>query len=397
MRIVFLTTKLNFLTSGASVEELDLKVRRFMELGHRVLVVTMFSTANNITEDPPYPLAFEQWSGSQLTTQWGAYRMLKKYEREADVFYIDGQVFLYGAGLYRLLGGQRPILAHFNRELIAWPELVSSLFGIPKKGILRRGKEFLRYWVEWIFGIPLANYIDAATFTNPHLQQTYRDFGFNPTISFANGDAFDYRRFMERYGVTQETYRARNKNSGPYTIYYSSRMAPGKGFDVLVAAFGKLKDKESYRLVLGGKGPEDEKINKLVQELGIERYVSYTGWAPKPEHYARLRDVCDIFVQPSQSGMDKTSYILLEAMAMGVPSVLPKGGGLEWDAKESALYFTGGDVDDLARTIEALGANRELRAHLSANCYARLKEDEMEYHAQVARLESTMRQLLETK
>ena len=46
MRIVFITTKLDFINSGASVEELDLKVRAFMELEHQVEVVTLFSQSN---------------------------------------------------------------------------------------------------------------------------------------------------------------------------------------------------------------------------------------------------------------------------------------------------------------------------------------------------------------
>ncbi len=147
-------------------------------------------------------------------------------------------------------------------------------------------------------------------------------------------------------------------------------------------------------MILGGKGPEDDKVKELVHELGLDAYTTFTGWAPKSEHYTRLKEQCDIFVQPSQSGMDKTSYILLEAMAFGVPSVLPAGGGLQWDAKDSALYFEGGNADDLARKIEELGASSELREKLSAKAYERLHEEEMDYHFQVRRIEERMEQLL---
>src|SRR3989344_7963515 len=132
MRIVFVTTKLNFIASGASVEELDLKIRRFQQLGHEVLAVTMFRGLNNIPELLPYKVMEEHsGSGAQLALQYHCYRVLKKYEPLADVFYVDGQVFLYGAGLYRLLLG-KPVCAHFNRELTSWPELVSSHFGMPR-------------------------------------------------------------------------------------------------------------------------------------------------------------------------------------------------------------------------------------------------------------------------
>ncbi len=397
MRIVFVTTKLNFITSGASVQELDIKIRTLIELGHEVMVVTMFSSANNIPELLPYKVIEEKWSGSQLKTQWGTYRMLKKYESQTDVFFIDGQVFLYGAGLYRLLGGKRPVCAHFNRELQAWPEFVSSLFGVPRKNPLLKIKQKIRFYIEKIFFIPFANHIDAASFTNPYLQKTYKDFGFSPRISFVAGDAFDYIGFMHRYDVTEDSYRTHLKRTGPYTIYYSSRMAPGKGFDTLIVAFSKLKNKNDYRLVLGGAGPEEQNMKELVHTLGLEEYVTYTGWAPKVEHYKRLRDITDIFVQPSQSGLDKTSYILLESMAFGIPSVLPGGGGLEWDAKDSAIYFKAGDTNDLAGKIEKLGNDHELRSALSVKAYERLKEEEMDYHSQVSMWEKKIHQLLETK
>jgi glycosyltransferase involved in cell wall biosynthesis len=258
MRIVFITTKLNFVTSGASVEELDLKVRAFKELGHEVLVVTMFSSVNVINEPLPYKV-IEEYSGSgrQLAIQRHVYRVLKKFESHADIFYIDGQVFLYGAGLYRLLGGKRPICAHFNRELIAWQENVSSE---PTKRIKRRIKEAVRFYLEKWLGMPLANRMDALSFTNPYLEQTYQRFGLKTADrSLIVGDAFDYKKFMQKYGVTEQSYRMRlpvqagNTQADRLTIYYSSRMAPGKGFDTLVEAFSKIQHKERFRMILGAK------------------------------------------------------------------------------------------------------------------------------------------------
>lgn len=395
MRIIFLTTKLNFVNSGASVTELDLKVRTFMQRGHDVLVITLFSRSNQFTEPLPYRTIEEYAGGSQFAIQKKTFDLLKAYESQADIFYLDGQVFLYGAGLYRILGGKRPVCAHFNRELQAWPENTSSLFGVPRKSIQRRAKEFIRFYAEKWIGMPIANRIDAFSFTNPYLRETYRQFGLRTDgKSLIAGDAFDFEAFMRQYGVSENSYRLRNKNAGPLTIYYSSRMAPGKGFDVLIEAFSKLKDKNIFRLILGGSGPEDDLVRKMVRDRGLESYVTFTGWAPKADHYQRLKEICDIFVQPMQSGMDKTSYILLEAMAFGIPSVLPKGGGLEWDAKDSALYFRGGDTDDLARTIERLGMDAQLREKLSQKCYERLREPEMNFEHQVSLWEDKMREFL---
>ena len=112
--------------SGASVVELDLKLGTLVNLGHQIKVVTVYSANNKIVGELKYEVIEEKINTtSQIGIQVGVYKLLKKYEEQADAFFIDGQVFLYGAGAYKLLGGTKPVFAHFNRELQAWPELVS--------------------------------------------------------------------------------------------------------------------------------------------------------------------------------------------------------------------------------------------------------------------------------
>src|SRR3989344_7244997 len=118
MRIVFITSKLNFVTSGASVTELDLTIRTLIKLGNEVATVTFFSYQNNIPDLLPYSVIEENVTSRRLLgIQKGIFQLLKKYESQADFFHIEGHLFLYGAGLYRLLGGKVPIAAFFNREL----------------------------------------------------------------------------------------------------------------------------------------------------------------------------------------------------------------------------------------------------------------------------------------
>ena len=64
MRIVFITSKLNFETAGGSVLDLHLKAKSLLELGHEVTVVTAFSRANKINQPLPYTVKEEdikQW------------------------------------------------------------------------------------------------------------------------------------------------------------------------------------------------------------------------------------------------------------------------------------------------------------------------------------------------
>ena len=117
--------------------------------------------------------------------------------------------------------------------------------------MLKRVKIFLRFHLEKFLGMPIANRIDAKTFTNPFLKKTYTDFGLDTRAAPVVGDAFDHQSLMGKFGVRENSYRERNKHSGTINIYYSSRMAPGKGFDMLISAFSKVQNKQNLRLICG--------------------------------------------------------------------------------------------------------------------------------------------------
>lgn len=396
MRIFFITPKLNFLTAGGSTDEYDLLYRTMQDLGNEVFVVTTFSAGNNIPFKLPYKVFEEKINSKrQLGIQQGTLKILKQYSKMADVFFLDGQVFLYGAGLYRALGGKVPVVTYFNRELPAWPENVSTLFPVEKKdSIFKKLKQKVRFYIERYLLMPFTNSIDLLAFTSPFLEESYKSFGMKIAgRSMLLGDPFDFRGLMKKYKIYEDSYIKRNKTKGPFTIFYSSRMAPGKGFDLLLTAFSRLNNKDNFRLVLGGNGPEEHLIRNMVKDLKLEPYVEMPGWMTKEELYRRLGEQADIFVQ-ARWRKDMTSMSLQTAILFGLPSILPGGGGLEWVGCGSAIYFEDNNVDDLARKIEQLGDNRNLREKLSKYCYIRMDQDEMNHLSRIMDLHERMKKIV---
>jgi glycosyltransferase involved in cell wall biosynthesis len=393
MRIVVLTSKLNFQTSGGSVEEVDLIARTLQQMGHEIIMVTVFSYMNVITEPLPYLVKKENVRAKNLLgIQWGVYRLLRTYGSQADFFLIDGHLAIYGAGLYRRLGGQVPVAAHFNRELGCWPLDMSSFFLGTEESLKNKIKRGIRWLIEKSIGMFLANGLDIRSFISPHYQRAYEEFGLKQRgFNFVLGDPLDFAKIKREGRVVEHTYEKRNKTSGPITIFYSSRMAPGKGFDVLLKGFSLVKNKEKFRVVLGGDGPEKPLVEKMIKDLKLEPFVKLTGWVTKEKLY-ELFSQADIFIQADWRPIG-TSMSLLYAMAFGVPSLLPGGGGLQWQAGKSALCFRYRDPEDLARKIEQLGKDYDLRAELSRQCYIRLADEEMDYQKNIGRLEEKMRQI----
>ena len=174
MRIFFITPKINFQNIGGSLIEYDLMIRTLMRLGHQVTVVTAFSDLNAGTDNLPYKIIEENVNRPRrlLKIQKNIFQILRKYSDQADFFHIDGQVFLYGAGLYRRLGGRVPVSAYFNRELVCWPDGEAN-FIFQNSNIFIKIKKTLRFYIEKYIGTPAANGIDLMLFTNPYLRKSY--------------------------------------------------------------------------------------------------------------------------------------------------------------------------------------------------------------------------------
>lgn len=383
MKIYFVTSKLNFRTAGGSIDEFDLMMSTLVEMGHDVTAVTTFSTTNIIPHKLPYKLIEEQIENrGMLGIQKGIYRILKKHENDTDLFHVDGHNFLYGAGAYRAWGGKVPVTAFFNREMIVWGQQTPDTTWRENESFPRKIKRSLRFAFERNLLMPLARHIDVPFFTNPTLRKFYEQSGLvTNKHSFIFGDPYDFHETMQTYGITEDSYRQRNKDKGPYTIFYSARHVDGKGFDLLIRAFALVKDKAQFHLILGGDGLLLGYHKKLATELGVDSFIEFPGWVER-ERIMQYFKEADIFIQPRWRH-ELTSMTVLFAMAFGLPQILPGGGGLEWDAKGGALYFKDNDPADLAQKIEQLGNDRELRATLSMKGYERLKEPEMDYRMQI--------------
>ncbi len=103
-----------------------------------------------------------------------------------------------------------------------------------------------------------------------------------------------------------------------------ARLHSSKGLDVFLdAARLVLAAEPSARFVIGGTGPEEEKLRAKVRDLRMEPYVKMPGFvADVPEFLSKL----DIYVLSSdQEGI---GLAVLEAMAAGLPVVATAVGGV---------------------------------------------------------------------
>lgn len=369
MRIILLTTKLNFKVAGGSVMDLHLKARGLVESGHDVSVVTVFSHQNFINQKLPYKVIEESSIGhGMIGIQYDAFRIIKKYASTCDVIYIDGHIFIYAGGLYRLLGGKAAVVAFFNVRLSCWRGAQGNpdTDDIP---FLKKVKRFIRLVIEHRIGVLIANNVDAFIFNTPMVEQLYVRFGYDKTKSTIIEDFVDMRNISTMHKISKESI-IKHQHADQIILFSSGRMIPEKGFDLIIKAFSLLKDKEHYRVIISGDGPDKERLQLLTSELGIDNYFSFPGWIEK-DKLESLFLRANIFIFPKW-WIEYGSALLTEALAYGLPCIIPGGGALEWLTEGNALTFKNNNVNELASRIEELGRNEKSRISLSMKSFERI-------------------------
>lgn len=159
------------------------------------------------------------------------------------------------------------------------------------------------------------------------------------------------------------------------TIGALGRIAPNKGFDVLVAACRRLADAGvDVRCVIGGVDI-DGKVDSLAQmrdEAGLTpAQIELPGWISDPAAFLRS---LDIFVMPSRR--EVLSIALLEALEAGRPIVCTRVPGLEsvFDDGVEGLFVDIEDVQGLAGAIATLVRDRPSALAMAAAARARARQ-----------------------
>ncbi len=388
MRICIITTKYNFKTAGGSVGDIDLRARFLTAQGHTVTVVSAFSKFDSELPEFPYTFKAENIGSARLLPiQVGTYRLLKKYESATDIFHVDGQVFLYGAGFYRLMGGKVPVLGFFNHWLSAWAD--ETVGGQPLvRGYakpLRALKKKLRFLLERALGVPLGNRMDVYIYNTPQVREKFVASGFKD--GYVRPDFADTEGMRKREAITPEKVAFRQKAEGKVVILCAGRMLPEKGFDMVLRAFVDVPHKERYRIILSGTGPELSALKKLCGELKLESHVEFPGWVERETLFRFFREA-HIFIFPNWWA-EYGSVALEEAMSLGLASIIPAGGALEWLSGGTALTFSSGDIAGLAKALQRLGEDEALRVTIAQKSLAHVAS--LDYRVLGLRLEEILR------
>jgi glycosyltransferase involved in cell wall biosynthesis len=149
--------------------------------------------------------------------------------------------------------------------------------------------------------------------------------------------------------------------AGQPLVLHVNRLSREKRIEILLHSIPRVQSAAHF--VLAGVGPEETRLRKLAEEIGITRRVSFLGYVENEDLLA-LRRESSIFAIASES--DLQSLSTMEAMACGLPVVAADACALPElvHHRENGLLFSPGRSDELAYQLDTLLQDEERRSRM---------------------------------
>jgi teichuronic acid biosynthesis glycosyltransferase TuaC len=147
-------------------------------------------------------------------------------------------------------------------------------------------------------------------------------------------------------------------------ILMVGNLTAGKGQDLVLKAFGRVKDSNpGLRCRIIGEGADRDRFARLARDLGLSDQVHFLGRRSRSEVAEAMRN-CTIFVLPSR--YEGLGCVYLEAMSSGKPVIACQGQGIDEIIRHGSngwLIPVDG-LEELAQGLQILLANAELRVRI---------------------------------
>lgn len=140
-----------------------------------------------------------------------------------------------------------------------------------------------------------------------------------------------------------------------------------KRYDLMIKGFAEfVKVYPKYRLVIYGKGPDEDKLRKLIDKCKIKEKVILKGLTTDS---LEVMSKCGIFIITSD--FEGIPNALLEAMSIGMPVIStdcsPGGARLLIKDRENGLLIPTGDYHSVAKALTEFVSDKQLQKKCSAN------------------------------
>jgi glycosyltransferase involved in cell wall biosynthesis len=200
---------------------------------------------------------------------------------------------------------------------------------------------------------------------------------------------FIKRGLVEKFGIAAEQVRVIHNGVDPARIEKTSceeaaqvrkkfgigsevvfslvaRITESKGHYDVIEALRLLPSGLNYKCLIAGEGKDKRKLQELVERYGLGERVVFCGFQA---NIPALMKASDVILLPSHR--EPFGLSILEGMFSGKPLLVSSSGGIPEIVTNDreGIVFPVRDVSALAKGIELLAGNPELRRHLGEEAY----------------------------
>jgi len=163
------------------------------------------------------------------------------------------------------------------------------------------------------------------------------------------------------------------KKKSQIIILSVGRITKQKGFHLVIKALPRLLQQyNNIKFVLIGSGTYLQELIDLSEKLGVKDHVEFLGHV---DHGSRVMlnyyNIADVFICPS-IGTEGLPYVILEAMAFGLPIIASNVGGIRTALSnlKNSIIIPQNNVDSLIDAIIKLLSNRDLATRLGSKAHS---------------------------
>jgi glycosyltransferase involved in cell wall biosynthesis len=194
-------------------------------------------------------------------------------------------------------------------------------------------------------------------------------------------------------GLREEEFATIAPRADPYDLLLLGMLRDLKGTDIFLEAVATLESRFGRRLTahIVGQAEEPERYRALARALGIADRIVFSEPMPARQAFASAR----VIVVPSRA--ESMPYVVLEAIAAGMPIIATRVGGIpEIFGPAADELVAPGDSAALAEAIEGIFANRE---RMAAGAVARRDwlKPRFQMGIMQGRIEALYREILDKK
>jgi glycosyltransferase involved in cell wall biosynthesis len=277
-----------------------------------------------------------------------------RYVVPAETLPLERKTFSSIRAVRRLLKKWRPDVVNTHSSIDSWLVALARIGLRPRPRVVRTRHLSARVPRNWASRWVYNRGADFVMTTGESIVEDLTVDGFLPKTRIAAvPTGIDTNVF--RPGARTAARLALGLPPEKFLFGIVATLRSWKGHGVLLEALKRACD-PSMHLAIVGDGPQQQVIEKRIEELGLSAQVTLAGRRDNVTDYLWA---CDVFVLPSYAN-EGVPQALLQAVACGLPVITCPVGGIPEVARglSSVTMVESRNAEALAQAMAAAPANR---------------------------------------